>query len=68
MLETDTPKNITPERLKLRLNDADNAPQALSLLNELRYITIPQTLQSRKADGDAFLEKTELVSLVEWKL
>ena len=40
----------------------------LSDLEELRLSTIPQTLAQRKGDGNAFLEKSEVTSLVEWKL
>jgi len=37
-------------------------------LNLLRYECIPEVVARRKADGDAFLEKTELAVLMEWKL
>ena len=34
----------------------------------MRYNTIPQTLSQRKSDAESFLEKSEIVSLVDWKL
>jgi hypothetical protein len=37
-------------------------------LNLLRYESIPEVVARRRADGDAFLEKTELAVLMEWKL
>lgn len=47
----------------------DCVPSSLSsTLNELRYNTIPQTLAQRKSDAEPFLEKSEIVSLVDWKL
>ncbi|KAE8453021.1 hypothetical protein EG329_012208 [Mollisiaceae sp. DMI_Dod_QoI] len=33
----------------------------------MRLKAIPETVELRKKDGDAFLEKTELIVLVEWK-
>ncbi|KAL8960021.1 MAG: hypothetical protein Q9183_005536, partial [Haloplaca sp. 2 TL-2023] len=37
-------------------------------LEELRYHTIPEVLANRRKVGDAFLEKTEVQRLIEWKL
>jgi hypothetical protein len=37
-------------------------------LNLLRYESIPEVVARRRADGDAFLEKTELAVVMEWKL
>ena len=47
---------------------SDHVPSSLAALDDLRYNTIPQTLAQRKSDGEPFLEKSELVSLVDWKL
>ncbi|KAF2872449.1 hypothetical protein BDV95DRAFT_593824 [Massariosphaeria phaeospora] len=37
-------------------------------LDTLRYDTIPASLAARKNSGDAFLQKDEVETLVEWKL
>ena len=46
----------------------EHVPQKIQGLEELRLREIPIILAQRRKDGDAFLEKTELTSLVEWKL
>lgn len=43
-------------------------PEKVQGLEELRYYEIPEALAQRRKAGEAFLEKTELKSLVEWKL
>ena len=43
-------------------------PPTLYVLDTLRYEEIPDVLTQRQKDGNAFLEKTEVTSLVEWKL
>lgn len=43
-------------------------PEKLEGLQELRYTDVPEVVTQRKKDGEAFLEKTEVQSLVEWKL
>jgi len=43
-------------------------PSKISGLDGLRLRDIPEVLNQRKIDGEVFLEKTEVVSLVEWKL
>ena len=43
-------------------------PDKLQGLEELRIFTIPKTLTQRKKDSAPLLEKTEVTSLVEWKL
>lgn len=43
-------------------------PSQISGLDGLRLRDIPEVLNQRKIDGEVFLEKTEVVSLVEWKL
>ncbi|KAL8777741.1 MAG: hypothetical protein Q9194_002376 [Teloschistes cf. exilis] len=47
---------------------AGRAPKKMEGLEELRYNEIPEVLAQRKKDGEAFLEKTEVQSLIEWKL
>ena len=46
----------------------DFVPPALKDLEEFRGNTIQKVLQERKENGEAFLEKDELLKLVEWKL
>lgn len=43
-------------------------PEKFEGLQELRYNDVPEVVAQRKKDGEAFLEKTEVQSLVEWKL
>ncbi|KAL9583139.1 MAG: hypothetical protein Q9212_002888 [Teloschistes hypoglaucus] len=71
--------NPSPEKLpaeKISYHDfktmlgcfAEYAPKKIQGLEELRYNEIPEVLAQRKKDGEAFLEKTEVQSLIEWKL
>lgn len=46
----------------------DHAPKKIQGLEELRYNEIPEIVAKRKQDGEAFLEKTEVQSLADWKL
>ncbi|KAL9625302.1 MAG: hypothetical protein Q9204_007810 [Flavoplaca sp. TL-2023a] len=48
--------------------DRKRLPDELEGLSELRYTDVPKVVAQRKKDGEAFLEKTEVQSLVEWKL
>ena len=68
METSETPGAITAHVIRWRCKHPVRALKDLDQLNELRYHTIPETLRSRKDDGEAFLEKAELVSLVDWKL
>ena len=43
-------------------------PAKLEGLEKLRLEEVPGVLEIRRKDGDAFLEKTEVTALVEWKL
>ena len=57
------------ESIKKHLQSYPNhVPATLHNLDELRFSDIPATLAKRKSDGDAYLEKSEVVSLVQWKL
>ena len=47
---------------------SEDASKDLLILQELRLNTIPETLAKRRKDGHAFLEKTEVINLVDWKL
>lgn len=43
-------------------------PAKIEGLDRLRLEEVPEVLEMRRKDGDAFLEKTEVTALVEWKL
>ena len=45
-----------------------HVPSKISGLERLRLQEVPEILDQRKREGEAFLEKTEVTSLVEWKL
>lgn len=45
-----------------------HVPDKISGLEDLRLNEVPEVLAQRRKDGNAFLEKTEVTSLVEWKL
>lgn len=38
------------------------------LLDEFRFVNLPDILAHRKATGDPILEKEELAKLMQWKL
>ena len=66
---TNGPSQISLDTLytiTLRYNTL--VPDKIQGLEELRIIKIPETLTQRKKDSAPFLEKTEVTSLVEWKL
>ena len=43
-------------------------PPELRELDDFRLHGIPKLLEERKKEGEAFLEKTELANLMDWKL
>ena len=45
-----------------------HVPPKISALEKLRVEEVPEILELRKREGEAFLEKTEVTALVEWKL
>lgn len=45
-----------------------HVPEKIYGLEEIRFRELPETLEQRKKAGGAFLEKTEVTTLVEWKL
>jgi len=47
---------------------ADTVPAKLADLEEQRLSTIPKALAERRAEGQAYLTKTEVATLVDWKL
>lgn len=69
MKAADTPAEITLDTIHAHLlSYHSHVPEKIQGLEELRLNTIPETLVQRKKEGGSFLEKTELKSLVEWKL
>ncbi|KAL9129558.1 MAG: hypothetical protein Q9217_002014 [Psora testacea] len=66
---TEGPNKISLEGLKELASRYERiVPKALQRLEEVRLEEIPKALAQRKKDGDAFLEKSEVTALVEWKL
>lgn len=45
-----------------------HTPKNIEGLDEMRYNSIPDTVQLRKTEAKAFLEKPEVESLMDWKL
>ncbi|KAL8684084.1 MAG: hypothetical protein Q9224_006630, partial [Gallowayella concinna] len=72
MLTKLTPDTITYEDFETYLTGYDlnkkRLPDKFEGLQELRYKDVPEVVAQRKKDGEAFLEKSEVQSLVEWKL
>ena len=61
--------SITYPDFESHLNSyPDYVPSQIQRLEELRLQEIPETLGKRRKDGDAFIEKAEARSLMEWKL
>jgi hypothetical protein len=46
----------------------DTVPAKLADLEEQRLSTIPTVLAKRRAEGQTYLTKSEVVTLVDWKL
>lgn len=66
---TNAPSQISLDTLyDLILRYNNQVPVKVQGLEELRIITIPETLKQRKKDSAPLLEKTEVTSLVDWKL
>ena len=69
MESTDGAAHVTYSDLKTHLLLYEShVPPNIQGLESLRINEIPETLAQRKKDGEAFLEKEEVKSLVEWKL
>ncbi len=61
--------SISYESIRLTAQRYESlVPSQISGLEELRLRDIPEVLNQRRIDGGAFLEKTEVISLVAWKL
>ena len=53
---------------EILLQYPDTVPAKLADLEEQRLSTIPDVLAERRAEGQAYLTKTEVATLVDWKL
>lgn len=61
--------NITYAEFKAHLEAyQDYMPEKIQGLEEIRMREVPEVLAQRAKDGEAYLEKTEVMGLVEWKL
>jgi hypothetical protein len=63
------PDSIDRETFDSYLSRYDQfVPAKLQQLERFRVVELPATLQDRKDTGRTWVEKEELVRLVEWKL
>jgi hypothetical protein len=68
MKAEDAPNKISHDRLELVLKwGPDHVAKEARILEEMRLHAIPETLAVRKQDGDVYLEKSELLILVDWR-
>ncbi len=69
MKPEDTASQISYSKLKTHLDAyPDYVPEKIQALTEMRLREVPETLAQRAQTGAAYLEKTEVTALVEWKL
>ena len=69
MESTDSADHVIYSHLKTRLLSYDShIPPDIRRLDSLRLNDTPEALAQRKKNGEAFLEKEEVTSLVQWKL
>lgn len=69
MISSLSSENINYEEFQRYLPLYDqHLPAKFEGLEKLRLEEIPEVLEARSASGDAFLEKTEIQALMEWKL
>ena len=69
MLPTDTWDKIQGDRILETVKEYPLVvPEKLKTLDQFRLETVPESLRLRKNDGKPYLEKQELLKLVEWKL
>ena len=46
----------------------EHVPSGLEDLEKARLITLPRSLRERKNNGNSYLDRQQLLELVEWKL
>ena len=69
MKSSDGPSQINHSTFQSHLHRYEaHVPEKIHGLEEIRLREVPETLDQRRKDGSAFLEKTEVVALVDWKL
>ena len=69
MNASDTSSEISLDTLHTLLLKYDShVLDKIQELDELRFSTTPQILAQRQKSGEPFLEKTEVTTLVDWKL
>lgn len=69
MESTKSADHITYSDLKTRLLSYNShVPPDIERLESLRLNDTPEALAQRKKNAEAFLEKEEVLSLVQWKL
>ena len=65
----DRPEHISLSTFRNHLKRYESlVPAKIQGLEDIRLVVVPAALKQRKKDGEAFLEKAEVISLVEWKL
>lgn len=63
------PQHITSKEIMNLLDRYDaHVPDSLKSLDKERYENIPRALKERTAQGHTYLTKTEVESLVQWKM
>ena len=67
MLEKYSPDVLTYDELEVHSKYGNNPSKEARMLDDMRLHAIPETIELRKKAGDVFLEKTELIVLVEWR-
>ena len=68
MEPTDGAAHVTYSDLQTHLSYNSHVPPDIRRLDLLRLKDTPEALAQRKKNGEAFLEKEEVTSLVQWKL
>lgn len=61
------PDVVTYEDFEFKRKYGNHPSKEAKPLDDMRLNAIPETIDLRKKDGDAFLEKAELIVLVEWR-
>ncbi len=61
--------NISYDDVQTKLHRYESlVPAKILGLEKSRFEDVPEVVNQRKSEGEAFLEKTEVTALVEWKL
>lgn len=63
------PGNITPELIQALISDYPECiADSLGELEEVRVVSLPESLTARRSEGEAYLTIDELAELVKLKL